>query len=269
MKLYRKKKTALVLGGGAARGLAHLGVLKVFRRENIKFDFIVGTSIGALLAAVWALGLDLAEAEEKALQITARDILDVVISRAGLCKGNKLEYLIKETLKNRGFEDIKIPLFIVTTDIENGDTVIHTSGNLIEVVKGSCSIPGIFRPVEINGRMIVDGGITNNVPVALAKRQGATHVTAVDVGYCIRKNGINNMLNIIIQSIQIMGERLNRYETKNADAILRPELGEINQMEFDRAAEIIREGEVVAERYIKKVKRLTSAHAFRIRLLWE
>jgi len=257
MKFYKKKKTALVLGGGAARGLAHLGILKVFKRENIKFDFVLGTSIGALFAAIWALGLDLEKIEKTALRITAMDILDVTISRVGLCKGNKMEYLIRETLQDGQFEDAKMPLSIMTSDVEDGTSVVHSSGNLAKLVKASCAIPGIFQPVEIDGRLLIDGGITNNVPVAVAKQQGASHVVAVDVGYCIRKSGINNMLNIIIQSFQIMGQRLNVYETRKADIVLRPELGEINQTEFNKAEEIIREGQVVAERSVRRVKHLT------------
>lgn len=257
MKFYKKKKTALVLGGGAARGLAHLGILKVFRRENIKFDFVLGTSIGALFAAIWALELDLVKIEKIALRITAMDVLDVTISRLGLCKGNKMEYLIKETLQNGQFKDVKVPLFVMTSDIEDGASVEHSSGNLAKVVKASCSMPGIFQPVGIDGRLLVDGGITNNVPVTVAKKEGASHVVAADVGYCIRKSGINNMLNIIIQSIQIMGQRLNVYETRKADVVIRPELGEINQTEFNRAEEIIHEGQVAAERNVRKVKHLT------------
>lgn len=271
MKFYARKKTALVLGGGAARGLAHLGVLKVLRREGLKFDMVMGTSIGALFAAVWALGLDLRKVEEKALRTTAKDILDVTISRIGLCKGNKVEYLIKETLENRQFEDIKIPLFVVTTDIEAGKPAMHSSGNLHEIIKASCAIPGIFMPVKINNRIMVDGGITSNIPVAFAKSRGATHVIASDVGYCIREGGMNNMLNIIIQAIQIMGERLNVYDTRKADIVIRPELGEIDQTEFHKAKEIILKGEEAADLYIKKIKRLASKGPLGtgIGFLWE
>jgi len=260
-----------VLGGGAARGLAHLGILKVFRREGIKFDLVIGSSIGALFAAVWALELDLEEVEKRALQVTARDILDITISRMGLCKGNKLEYLITSTLQSKKFEDIKMPLFISTTDVEAGNSIIHTSGNLTQVIKASCSIAGVFNPVRIDGHLLVDGGITNNIPVLAAKRYGATHVVAADVGYCVRKSGINNMLNVIIQAIQIMGDRLNTYETKDADIVLRPELHEINQTEFDKAREIIRKGEEVAKRYVGRIKRLTGKGMLKrgMGLLWE
>lgn len=271
MKFYSKKKTALVLGGGAARGLAHLGVLKVLKREDIKFDFVLGASIGSLFAAIWALDLDLSRTEKKALEVTARDIMDVTISRMGLCKGEKLEYLIREILQTSRFEDVKIPLYIVTTNIENGEPVLHNSGDLAEIIKASCAMPGVFKPVEIDGRMMVDGGITNNVPVLFAKRLGATHVIAADVGYCVRRGGINNMLDVMVQAIQIMGQRLNRFETKGADFVLRPELGEINQTEFNRADEIIQKGQIAAERYVKKVKRLADKGPLGkgIGFLWE
>jgi len=258
MKFYtKKKKVALVLGGGAARGLAHLGILKVLKEANVRFDFILGASIGALFAAIWALELDLAETEKRSLELTTKDLLDVTISRMGLCRGDKLENLIEAVLQDGRFEDAKIPLHIVTTNIEDGSCVLHSSGDLAQVVKASCAMPGVFKPVEIDGKLLVDGGITNNVPVSYAKGLGATHVIAADVGYCIRKGGINNMLNVMIQAIQIMGQRLNRFETKGADIVLRPELGETNQTEFDRAEEIIRKGEVVAQQHLKKVRRLS------------
>jgi len=271
MKFYAKKKTALVLGGGAARGLVHLGILKVFRRQSIKFDFILGASIGALFAAVWALELELAETEKRALKTTAKDILDVTISRMGLCKGDKLAYLIEDTLQGRRFEDVKIPLHVVTTNIETGEPILHNSGNLARIVKASCSMPGIFRPVEVDGQIMVDGGITNNVPVSFAKRLGATHVVAVDAGYCIRKGGINNMLNVFIQSIQIMGNRLNVFETRRADIVLRPRLGEIDQTAFDKAEEIIEKGRLEAERCARRVKRLADKGPLNmgVGFLWE
>jgi len=271
MKIYAKKKTALVLGGGAARGLAHLGILKVLRREKMQFDFVLGASIGALFAAVWALEADLAETEKTSLKTSAKDILDVALSRMGLCKGEKLEYLIKETLQGGTFEDAKIPLYITTTDIENGECVLHSSGDLAKVVKASCAMPGAFRPVEIGGRLMADGGITGNVPVRFAKELGATHVVAADVGYCVRKGGVNNMLNVIIQAIQIMGQRLNKFETRQADFVLRPELDQIDQTEFSRAEEIIGRGEAIAERHVKRIRRIADKGRLSkgIGFLWE
>lgn len=271
MKFYKKKKTALVLGGGAARGFAHLGILKVLRMENVKFDLVLGTSIGALFSAAWALGVDLAKIEKLASDLTTRDILDFTIARTGLCKGNKLEHLIRESLQGLSFKDVKIPLYIVTTNIETGQPVLHESGDLTAVIRASCAIPGVFMPVEIDGQIMVDGGITNNVPVLFAKKLRATHVVAVDAGYCVKKGGMNNMVNIIFQSIQIMGQRLNQYETRRADLVLRPRLDQVNQTEFDRAGEIIRAGQYVAERYIKKVKKLTDRGplGMGVRSLWE
>jgi NTE family protein len=271
MKFYTKKKTALVLGGGAARGLVHLGILKVLRRENVHFDFVVGTSIGSLLAAAWVLEADLVEVERKALQMTARDILDVTISRMGLCKGEKLESLIREVLQGKQFAEAKIPLYIVTTDIEKGTTVVFDSGDIVQLVKASCSIAGIYQPVAVDGHLLVDGGITNNVPVSVAKGHGATHVVAVDAGYSIQKSGINNMLQVIIQSIQVMADRLNRFETKGADIVLRPDLDDINQTEFQRASEVILKGELIADRYIKRIKRIAAKGPLKgnVGFLWE
>jgi len=159
MGFFRKKrnKVALVLGGGSARGIAHVGVLKVLERENIPIDMVVGTSMGALIGAAYALGITVQYMEERANSFTIRKLLDPTVPRIGLLAGEKLEMIIRELIGPRRFEECKIPLAIVTTDMEAAEEVVHRQGDLIKVVRASCSWPGIFNTVMVGGRLLSDG----------------------------------------------------------------------------------------------------------------
>lgn len=247
MKKDTGKRAALVLGGGAARGIAHIGVLKALRRHKINFDMAIGTSIGSIAAAVYSLGVPLKVFEGMALSTSWKDLTDFALSKTGFLEGRNLERIIEEVTENKGFDDIKVPLAIVATDIENGEEVVITSGNLSRSLRASCSIPGIFIPVRINGRLLVDGGLKSSVPSEAAKEMGADFIVAVDVGYCIRKGKISNIFQVLFQSIQIIGSELNKHERSVSDVIIEVPLGgDIDQMAFDRAAEIIKAGEKAA-----------------------
>ena len=240
-------KIALVLGGGSARGLAHIGVLKVLHKAKIPVDLIVGTSIGALVGATYALGIPIKKIEQRALKIRWWHLTDFVISKIGFLEGRNLGRIIIDAIENKGFEDLKIPLIVVTADIENGQRVVLTSGNLAEVIRASCSLPGIFIPIRINGRLLVDGGLIDSVPVRVAQRMGASFIIASDVGFCIKKEKITNIFQMIYQSVQIAGSELNKLQGKLADITIMPQLpGEIDQMAFDKADYIINKGEEAA-----------------------
>lgn len=254
--IKKKRKRALVLSGGSARGLAHLGVIKVLKREGIKFDLVVGTSIGALIGAVYCLDISLDEIERLALKTTAIDLLDVTISRMGLTEGNKLENIIRETVKNKTFEDLKIPLIVICVDIERGEELYFTKGDLIKTIKASCSLPGIFKPVEIDNRLLIDGSIRQHLPIEIAKKLGANVIVGVDVGFCVKKGTINSMLGVIMQSIQIMWQEMSLRQSSNADILIKPELGdEIDQLAFNRASFIIKKGEEAAERALPLLRK--------------
>jgi NTE family protein len=242
------KKTALVLGGGAARGIAHIGVLKVLKRHKLPFDIVVGTSIGSLMGAIYALGLSLKNLEEIALKTTWKDLSDFALSKTGFLEGRNLERIIEGLLEDKGFLDLKKIFALVATDIENGEEVVIKSGNLSKAIRASCSIPGIFIPVRIDGRLLVDGGLRSTVPSETARLMGADFIVAVDVGYCVRKGRISNIFQVLFQSIQIIGSELNKHESSHADVVIEVPLGEnIDQMAFDKAAEIIDAGEKAAE----------------------
>ncbi len=252
----KTKKTALVLSGGSARGLAHLGAIEVLIREDIKFDLVVGTSIGALIGAVYCLQRPVDEVKQMALKTTVADILDVAISRMGLSAGNRLENVIRKTVDNKTFNDLKIPLAVTAVDVETGQEAYFTSGDLIKVIKASCSLPGIYRPVELDSRLLIDGGVRHHFPIDIAKKLGAEFIVGVDVGFCVKKGRITSMLGVIMQSVQIMGEEISLYQSGKADILIRPELGcDIDQLAFNKAAFIIQKGKEAAEEALPLLKK--------------
>lgn len=256
-KLFGKKrrKVTLVLGGGSARGLAHIGVLEVLEEKGIPIDNIVGTSMGALVGAAYSVGLPLKEMHAIAEKFTMNQLLDPTLPRMGLLAGKKLETMIKRLTLGKGFKDCRIPLSVVTTDIQNGEDVVFNEGDLVKAVQASCSWPGIFNPVEMDGRLLVDGGVKNSVPTHIARTLGADYVLAVDVGFCVKVGKIENIFQMILQSFQIMGEELNQYQSKGADFTIKVELGKLDQASFDKAHEAITKGIAIATKNMPALKK--------------
>jgi NTE family protein len=255
MAFFKKRKIALALGGGAARGIANIGVLKVLEQERITVDLIVGSSIGSLIGAAYSLGVPTYAMEKAALEFSWDKLADFSIARTSLIKGEKLAKIVEEFTDAKTFEDGKIPIAITTTDIETGEELVHTSGNLQRLIRASCSWPGIFEPVDIDGRKLVDGGIRNSIPVKTAKRLGASKVIAVDIGFCAKKGKLDNFFQLFIQSIQILGEELDAYQSMQADVIISPKLAELDQFAFHRAEEAIRDGEEAARIALPELKK--------------
>ena len=261
--LKKKRSVVLVLGGGSARGLAHIGVLKVLERENIPIHRIVGTSMGALIGAAYSVGVPLKKMEDIAHKFSWRGIFDPTLPRMGLLAGKKLEHVVTELTENKGFSDCRIPLAVVTTDIEKNERVVFQKGNLQKVVSASCSWPGIFNPVRIDGRLLVDGGIKNSVPTRIARSLDPGYMIAVDVGFCVKDCKISNIFDMLLQSFQIMGEELNRYQSRISDTLIKVELGQgIDQAAFDKSREAIAKGEKAAEDKIEQIKRMLSVYNF-------
>lgn len=249
------KKVTLVLGGGSARGIAHIGVLKILERERIPIDRIIGTSMGALVGAAYSIGIPISQMEDHAYKFTTKKLLDPTLPAMGLLAGEKLEANIRQLIDSKTFDDCRIPLAIVANDIETGEEVIFQKGNLVKVVRASCSWPGIFNPVRIDGRLLSDGGIKHSVPTKIAKALGAEYIIAVDVGFCIKKGKIDNIFQMIVQSFQIMGEELNQYQSRDADAIIKVFLPDIDQAAFERSQEIVVRGIEAAESSVWQIKK--------------
>ncbi|MFH1594198.1 MAG: patatin-like phospholipase family protein [Candidatus Omnitrophota bacterium] len=254
MPFFKKKKVGLALGGGAARGIANIGVLKVLEKERVPIDLIVGSSIGSLIGAAYSLGVPTHTMEKYATKFTWQSLADFSISRTAILRGKRLENIIDSFLGSRGFKDLRIPLAITTTDIESGEEVLHTKGNLKKLIKASCSWPGIFPPVTVEGRMLGDGGIRNSIPVKMAKKLGADIIIAIDIGFCVKKGKLTNLFQMFIQSIQILGEELDKYQSKQADIVIKPKLHDMDQFAFHRAREAIHDGERAARAALSKIR---------------
>jgi len=259
MGLFKKKKVILALGGGSARGLANIGVLKVFEkhfgRDKMPFDMIVGTSIGSLIGAAYCTGMLAKELESRSLKFNWPNMVDLGFYSTGLIKGDKLEKIITEMVDGSTFGDLKIPFALTTTNVETGEELMHTSGNLIKLIRASCSWPGIFTAVDIDGQMLADGGVRNSIPTKAAEELGATLIVAVNPGFSVKNQKIKNALQALVQSLQIMGEELNMYQSGIADIAIKPELKNIDQFDFDKVKIIIEQGEIAAEENMEVLKR--------------
>lgn len=262
LNFLKKKKVVLVLGGGSARGMAHIGVLKVIEKEKIPIHRIVGTSMGALIGAAYSVGVSVKKMEDLALKFNWKTVFDPTIPKMGLLAGKKLERVVADLTENKPFEKCRIPLAIVTTDIENNERVVFQKGDLQKIICASCSWPGIFNPVRIDGRLLVDGGIKNSVPTRVARSLDSGYMIAVDVGFCVKVGKIDNIFQMLLQSFQIMGEELNRYQGRISDTTIKVDLGDIDQVGFNRAREAILKGEKAAQAKMSQIKRMLSVYNF-------
>ncbi|MFA6321304.1 MAG: patatin-like phospholipase family protein, partial [Candidatus Omnitrophota bacterium] len=203
----------------------------------------------------YAAGITPEAMEADAVKFTANKLLDPTIPTMGLLAGEKLEASIRELIDHKTFADCKIPFAAVTTNIETAEEIVLQSGDMIKAIRASCSWPGIFNPVKIGGKLLVDGGIKNSVPTKIARALGAEYILAVDVGFCVKEGPIKNIFQMILQSFQITGEELNKYQSVDADRVIKVDLGHIDQVAFDKARESIRKGAEAAELAIHQIKK--------------
>src|SRR5215831_16869366 len=176
---YPLARIGIALGGGFARGIAHIGVLKVLEEENIAIQFVAGTSVGALIGAIYCSGASAAEMEEIACRVRFRDFARWTISRMGFASNQRMIGFLHSVLKVKSFEELRIPLAVATTDFTTGNGVVFNSGSLVDPVRASCAYPGMFLPVNVNGQLCVDGMLAHPVPTQPLRDAGCTHVLAV------------------------------------------------------------------------------------------
>ncbi|HHX87359.1 MAG TPA: patatin-like phospholipase family protein [Firmicutes bacterium] len=247
-------QVGLALGGGLARGLAHIGVLKVLLQEGIKVDYLAGTSMGSLIASLYACGLKLGLMEKLAKRISRRVWMDFTFPRMGLMAGDKLEQLVYLLTKKRSIEDLPLPLGIVATDITKGERAVIRTGSIAKAVRASCALPGIFNPVEIGGRLMVDGGVLERVPAQAVKEMGAEVVIAVDVGVYEEEYKIDSMLDVIFKTIDIMAREITRARELEADVLISPDLKDVAPFQFQLVEEAIDRGEQAAYQALPLVR---------------
>jgi len=241
-----KKRLGIALGGGSARGIAHVGVLKVLEEAGIEIDLIAGTSMGSLIGALYASGIKLSVIEKLAIRIQRKTWMDLTLPRFGLIAGEKLEEIVDILMKRRDFDQLGKPFACVATDVATGERVVLREGRVSRAVRASCAIPGIFKPVEIGGRTLVDGGVVYLVPAEVARQMGADFVLAVDVSVHLQQHGIRHIFDVITQCMDIMTKELQRYRTQEADFIIKPPMRDIAPSQFELAEEAIAIGEKAA-----------------------
>lgn len=247
-------KIALVLGAGASKGFAHIGVLKVLESNKIPIHMIVGTSAGSFVGSLYAYGYNAFQLQKMAIAIEKGDIADLSIPDNGFIKGELLEGYINKTVKNSSMEKLRIPFYAVATNIQNGQEVVFGTGNTGRAVRASCSIPGIFRPVKISGQMYVDGGVVSPVAVDAARKIGADVIIAVDISADVDNTQPENTIETILQSISIMYSKISNAQLSKADVVIKPKVGYIGAADFDKRHEAILEGEKAANEALAKVK---------------
>ncbi len=279
--IHRKlPKIALVLGGGFAKGFAHIGVIKVLEEMGLKLDLIVGNSIGGLVAASYASNMSYEICEQTAVNFHWKMIADWEIPKKGLLKGEKLEEYVRTIVTYDKFSDLQIPLAVVTTDLVTGEEVIlcdekvakskkiydranpffvfgmeiatnlaydyriiYMETSVPVAVRATCSFPGIFNPVQIGERLLADGIISDNIPVKIARRLGAEFIIAVDLSFERKSHELNNIFDIIMRGHTLQSDKLARYQLKGADIIIRPDMSGFRFNDFSHAQEMIKTGE--------------------------
>lgn len=278
------QKIGLVLGSGSARGLAHIGVLKALHKENIYPDIVVGTSIGALIGSIYATGMDPEQISQKFCQLTRRWTLTSFFPRcyiSGFIGGGMLERFLHTFLEDLSFNDLKFPFLAIATDIETGKEVIICEGPVKKAVRASMSLPVVFIPVHYNGKILVDGGLVNPLPISIAKERGADIIIACNVTPKAKKNaksinlkdrngkfppefffrersGLPNMKKVFFQSLSIMENEILTANLQKAKPtiLIEPEVESFNSTAFHKANEIIACGEETMKNYIPSIKRM-------------
>lgn len=252
--LKSKRKIGLALGGGVARGFAHIGVLKVLEEAQIDVDLVVGTSMGAVVGAFYCSGMPPKTMERLARFTRRNNWMDFSISRMGLVSGEKLEQYVLLLTRSATFAELKKPFAAVATDLRSGSKVVIKEGLVARAVRASAAIPGIFCPVEMEDMILVDGGVLERVPVVSAREMGADFVIAVDVGVYTNNARINNVFDVVMQSLDIMSRDLCNGIVSQADFLIRPDLSDVSPAQFNRSDDAVKAGEEAARLVVDQLK---------------
>lgn len=255
-------KIALALGGGAARGFAHIGVIKALEAQGITPDMVVGTSAGSVVGALYAAGMSGFDMQKLALGMEEDMLADWTLPNRGMLKGEALQDFINQKVKNLSIQKMPKTLGVVATDLQSGEMVLFRQGNTGIAVRASSALPGVFQPVEINGRDYVDGGLTSPVPAQSARNMGADFVIAVDISNVSRRAKLTSTLDVLLQTFAIMGHAISGHELEDADVVIRPITTAVSSTSFEDRHLAILEGEKAAAAIMPELKaRLAKARA--------
>ncbi|MFH1046633.1 MAG: patatin-like phospholipase family protein [Candidatus Omnitrophota bacterium] len=284
--MARKFKVALALGGGGVRGLAHIGVLKVLEQAKIPLDLIVGTSMGSIIGGSYALSGDTAKLEQQVLELLAREeiskleilaadsapdekrmIIENLVSfvkdlllwnlkgiKRWVANGNEIKQLVKEMVGEADFTQTKIHFACIACDLKNGEEIILRQGSLADAIMASSAVAAVFPPVELQRRLLIDGGIISEVPIEAAHRLGADFIIGVNVSSRILYDKFRHGMDILFQADEIRSYELNRLKLKMADFVITPLVDHISWAAFSKGAQCIKEGELATQKIIPQLK---------------
>lgn len=255
-----RPRVGLALSGGAARGIAHVGVLKVFAEHNVPVDFVAGTSAGSIAGGALAAGMSIEEIEKLSRTLRWKDMGRMTLSRLGVQSNARMEEFLRKFLPITRFEELRIPFAAVATDLHSGEAVVMSGeGDVPFAIRASCTIPGWYVPViDSKGRQLVDGGLVANVPAAAARSLGADVVIAVDVNSegATFLGPPQSAIGVIFQSMMVVQRTVSALQLQDADIVIRPRIGHIRWDEMKRADELIRLGEEAARATLARIQHL-------------
>jgi NTE family protein len=254
---------ALVLAGGGARGLAHIGVLKAFEREKVPLDLVVGTSVGAIVGALYCAGVPPEKIERMAAEVgwdklsnlSATGVVRLLVSER-LLSTKKMEGYLRAAFGDKTFADLKIPFACVAADLRTGERIILREGSVALAARASATIPGVFEPVPYRHRLLIDGGVIDNVPTDVARLLGADVVLCADAPVDFTRNKVSNVFMTLSQALYIQGQVISRERLAQADWVVTPEVGGIGATELNRSPECVAAGETAARRAMESLRRL-------------
>jgi NTE family protein len=257
--VVREPTIALVLGGGAGKGFAHVGVIKALEAHGIVPDMVVGTSAGSVVAALYASGYDGFELQRISLTMDEDTVKDWVLPNRGFIRGDALQNFINEAVQGRPIQALNRKLAVVATDLQTGQPMVFQSGNTGMAVRASSSVPGIFRPVKIGTHEYVDGGLVSPVPVRTARELGADIVIAVNISDIPQHSKVSDTIGILLQTFTIMGHVIASQELREADIVISPNISELTSTNFDSRNYAIIEGEKAGLAAVPEIKETISA----------
>ncbi|HZQ92755.1 MAG TPA: patatin-like phospholipase family protein [Terriglobales bacterium] len=252
---WQRPRVGVALGGGFARGLAHLGVMKVLEDEQIPIDYVAGTSVGAVLGAMYASGVSVQEMLEVAHLVRFKDFARWTVSRFGFCSNDRMSIFLHKLVRVKTFEELRLPLAVAATDFVTGDAVVFRSGPLVDAIRASCAYPGMFLPVNINGRLLVDGLLAHPVPSAPLREMGADRVIGIHLSaHWVNLRGPRHVFDVIGQCFSIAQEKMSGVWRAASDVVLEPNVDGIPYDAFERAPEMILAGEAAARAALPQIR---------------
>ena len=253
--MSNKPYVALVLGAGSARGLAHIGVIQVLLENQIPFDMIVGSSMGAMVGGIYASGADMYMLDHMIEHMNQGLLYDVNLPRLGFMAGNKINTFLDLLTKKQSFDQLQTALLVVATDLVTGERVVIEEGSVTAAIRASISIPGIFRPVRDGEKILVDGAVTDRLPITVARERGADLIIAVDVTFCEgKKVVIRNTWDVIMTSLDIMQKQQFDAISPQADILIQPAVGGYSPRDFECSRELVDLGRAAALEKIPDIK---------------